>query len=202
MVFSFECGENQESAIRVGHTRVTNVKAWEKTMAYVGKVLLPGETVIMRARLHWIIYLTAFLLFLGGSALVAVYLRYFPDAWPLLVGSGVIYGIAVAAFVRAWFIRWITEFAVTNLRVIYKKGFIWRRTVEMNMDMVVSVLVDQSVAGRILGYGTLHVLGAGQGIEHLHDIASPLKIRTAIIANEHGAAARLHLGTVPLRRAG
>jgi uncharacterized membrane protein YdbT with pleckstrin-like domain len=170
-------------------------------MAYVGKVLLPRETVIMTARLHWIIYLTSFLLFLAASMLFAAYVRYFPDWWPLLVGSRVLYGVAIATFARSWFIRWITEFAVTNLRVVYKKGFISRRTIEMNMDKVESVRVDQSVAGRLLGYGTLHVLGTGQGIEHLRDIASPLNIRTAIIANEGGAAARLHLGELPLLQA-
>jgi uncharacterized membrane protein YdbT with pleckstrin-like domain len=114
----------------------------------------------------------------------------------------ILYGLAAGAFARSWFIQWCTEIAVTNLRVIYKAGFVRRRTVEMNMDMVVSVRVDQTVLGRIFGYGTLHVLGAGQGIEHLHDIASPLKIRTAIIANEHGAAARLHLRTPALQDVG
>lgn len=171
-------------------------------MAYVRQVLLPGETVIITARLHWIIYLPSFMLFLGGSVLVAVYWWYFPEGWPLLAVGLVIYGIGIMSFVHWWFVRWITEFAVTNLRVIYKKGFIYRQTVEMNMDKVESVRVDQSVAGRILGYGTLHVLGTGQGIEHLHNIASPLEIRTAIISNEGQAAARLHSGALSGHQAG
>jgi uncharacterized membrane protein YdbT with pleckstrin-like domain len=50
----------------------------------------------------------------------------------------------------AWFVRWITELAVTNLRVVYKRGFITRHTAEMNMDKVESVDVDQSILGRIL----------------------------------------------------
>jgi hypothetical protein len=36
--------------------------------------------------------------------------------------------------------------------------------------------------GRLLGYGTIHVLGTGQGIEHLHRIAHPIELRNAIIA--------------------
>jgi hypothetical protein len=99
-------------------------------------------------------------------------------------------------------IKWCTEIAVTNLRVIYKTGFVWRRTVEMNMDMVVSVRVDQTVLGRCSANGTLHVLGAGQGIEHLHNVAQPLKVRTAIISNKSGAAERLHLGNLPLVESG
>ena len=61
------------------------------------------------------------------------------------------------------FRRWTTELSVTNHRVIYKRGFIRRHTVEMNMDKVETVNVDQSILGRIAGYGTIHVLGTGQG---------------------------------------
>ena len=50
------------------------------------------------------------------------------------------------------------------------------------MDKVASVEVDQSVLGRMLDYGTLHVMGTGLGIEHLHYIAPPLALRNAITA--------------------
>jgi uncharacterized membrane protein YdbT with pleckstrin-like domain len=52
----------------------------------------------------------------------------------------------------------------------------------MNMDKVESVDVDQSLLGRLFDYGTIHVLGTGQGIEHLRRIAEPLALRNAIIA--------------------
>src|SRR4051812_14082882 len=93
-------------------------------------------------------------------------------------------GLAVAAILllHAAFRRSITELSVTNHRVIYKSGFIRRHTVEMNMDKVETVNVDQSILGRILGYGTIHVLGTGQGIEGLSHIASPLALRNAITA--------------------
>ena len=67
----------------------------------------------------------------------------------------------VMSFVHAWFMRWITEIAVTDRRIIYKRGFINRHTEEMNMDKVASVDVDQSILGRMLDYGTVHVLGTG-----------------------------------------
>jgi uncharacterized membrane protein YdbT with pleckstrin-like domain len=62
---------------------------------------------------------------------------------------------------------WITEIAVTDRRIIYKRGFINRHTEEMNMDKVASVDVDQSILGRILDYGTVHVAKgpAGQAVE-------------------------------------
>lgn len=151
-------------------------------MSYAKSVLQPGEHIVMMGRLHWIAYWPAIFFLVGGTALVL---------WEEMSGmSDVVVAITsvtfgaffVVAFVHAWFMRWITEFAVTNKRVIYKRGFIYRQTAEMNMDKVESVDVGQSILGRLLDYGTIHVNGTGQGIEHLHRIASPIALRNAIIA--------------------
>ena len=163
-------------------------------MSYVNSVLQPGERVVMRGHLHWIVYWQAILFFILGIVLVA---------WESSAGMGeglisftaIAFGVLfVGAFLYGWFIRWITEIAVTDRRVIYKRGFINRHTEEMNMDKVASVDVDQSILGRMLDYGTVHVLGTGgaqqsdpsvdrpRGIEHLHRIASPLQLRNAITA--------------------
>jgi len=162
-------------------------------MSYVNSVLQPGERVIVRGHLHWIVYWQATLLAAMGIVLVA---------WEsssnmnqgLISFTAIAFGVLfVLAFLYAWFIRWITEIAVTDRRIIYKRGFITRHTAEMNMDKVASVDVDQSILGRILDYGSIHVLGTGgsaaadrservPGIEHLHRIAQPLALRNAIVA--------------------
>jgi len=90
--------------------------------------------------------------------------------------------LALLAFLQASFRRSITELAVTDHRVIYKRGFLRRHTVEMNMDKVETVDVDQSVLGRLLGFGSIRVLGTGQDIENLDRVAAPLQLRNAITA--------------------
>ncbi len=162
-------------------------------MSYVNSVLQPGERILLVGRLHWIVYWVAILTLVIGVGLTA---------WEAAVGmdgvmisaTAIVFGVLfLVSFVHAWFIRWITEIAVTDRRIIYKRGFINRHTEEMNMDKVASVDVDQSILGRMLDYGTVHVfgIGAGQttdgnnrvrGIEHLHRIASPLALRNAITA--------------------
>ena len=155
-------------------------------MSYVDSVLQPGERIVMRGHLHWIVYWYAILFFV---------LMVLSAAWGVIgMMAAVAFGVLfVLSFAHAWFIRWITEIAVTDRRIIYKRGFINRHTEEMNMDKVASVDVDQSILGRILDYGTLHVIGTGgaqaadsdnrpRGIEHLHRIASPLALRSAITA--------------------
>jgi uncharacterized membrane protein YdbT with pleckstrin-like domain len=69
------------------------------------------------------------------------------------------------------------EFAITNKRVIVKEGLISRRSLEMGIPKVESVAVDQSIMGRILGYGTLHIRGTGGTNEHFHRIANPMAFR-------------------------
>jgi uncharacterized membrane protein YdbT with pleckstrin-like domain len=151
-------------------------------MSYVKSALQPDEQIVMIGKLHWIIYGRAIFFFVLGVVLLWLEHTLFNNEL-LIQATAALFGVLfLVSFVHAWFIRWITEFAVTDRRVIYKRGFITRHTAEMNMEKVESVDVDQSVLGRILGYGTLHVLGTGQGIEHLHRIAHPIELRNAIIA--------------------
>jgi uncharacterized membrane protein YdbT with pleckstrin-like domain len=155
-------------------------------MSYVAKVLQPGETVTAVGRLHWIVYRKAIAALVLALVLFAV-AKTTPGLTRNTAGTINIIGLVVVFFavwlaLNAWFDRWITEIAVTSRRVIYKRGFIKRYTAEMNMDKVESVVVTQSILGRVLGYGTIHVRGTGEGIEHLHDIRAPLALRNCIIA--------------------
>jgi uncharacterized membrane protein YdbT with pleckstrin-like domain len=157
---------------------------WEHRMSYVEKVLQPGEELRYQAAVHWITYAhgVAWLLAAGIVRMLT------PVAWRggfvmdavtiLLVGSGLFW------LARAWFNWWITEIAVTNRRVIYKRGFISRTTAEMHMDKIASVKVDQSILGRILDYGKVTIVGTGSGEESLgtidEPIATPLELRNHI----------------------
>jgi uncharacterized membrane protein YdbT with pleckstrin-like domain len=71
---------------------------------------------------------------------------------------------------------------VTDRRVIFKRGLLSRHTVEMNVGKIETVDVEQGLAGRIWGYGTLLIRGTGAGFEPLVGVGSPLRIRNAIVA--------------------
>jgi len=157
-------------------------------MSYVERVMQPGETLLCRSRLHWLIYLPVlpFLaIFLLGAALHLGMQSNSADGasaiLPLLlivVGAA---GAIVTGF-RAWLRRATTELAVTDRRVIFKRGLVRRHTVEMNMDKVESVDVDQSVLGRIFNYGDVTVRGTGASIEPLRLIDDPLAFRSCVTA--------------------
>jgi uncharacterized membrane protein YdbT with pleckstrin-like domain len=152
---------------------------------YIDENLQPGEKVLYSTNAHWIFFLPAVLLWIlvavflvlsgmvpVGSALVLV-------CWAL---ATIVALIALYKTVTAWFHRWTTETDVTNLRVVHKTGFINRQTFEMSLDKIESVDVDQSIPGRVFGYGNVTITGVGKSEEKLKMVASPLAFRNAITA--------------------
>src|SRR5262245_4448149 len=90
-------------------------------MSYVQHVLQPGEQVRRVSSIHWIVYWRG--VAVGLLAALAYWFsgtRMLPEVWRYAA-----YALALAALVlliHQWFQCWATEIAVTNRRIIYKKG--------------------------------------------------------------------------------
>ncbi|SRR5579863_642718 len=152
-------------------------------MSYVKHILQPGENVLVDGRLHWIIYVPAIFWFIltAVAAYAAYYFRDTNLRWFAGVAvTALLLAVALVSLVRAWWHAFTVEIAVTNHRVIYNRGFINRHTDEMNIDKIESVIVDQSILGRILDYGTISIRGTGASIEQLKLIAHAIELRNAI----------------------
>ena len=152
-------------------------------MSYVQRVLQPGEQVRHTSSIHWIVYWPGVAVAL--VAVVAYWLGETRFLWRYAAYALAL--IAVVFLIQEWLRWWVTEIAVTDRRVIYKKGLIRRQTYEMNMDKVESVKIDQSILGRMLDYGDVTILGTGEGFETLRTIASPIDIRNSITGTTHKA---------------
>lgn len=158
-------------------------------MSYVEKNLVPGETVIYETRLHWIVMLGHLIV---GSLLLAlpgVILLFYALTQKgiestnlhLMEGGGaalIVCGIVVilVGMVR----RNATEMAVTNRRVVIKKGLASRTTIELMLSKVESIEVNETAFGRMLGYGTIVVIGTGGTPEPFQKIAHPLEFRSQV----------------------
>ena len=151
-------------------------------MSYVDHVLQPGEILRYRGTVHWIAYFPALAFAAIGAAGVGLALASPDHRLPGLAAAGIGLGFAIVAFVPAWFRRFTTEIAVTDRRVIFKRGLLRRRSIEMHMDKVESVDINQGLLGRILDYGDVTVHGTGADQEPLHRVQSPLTFRNAITA--------------------
>jgi len=152
-------------------------------MNYVSRVLQPGETVIHQTRMHSIIFLSAALWF---AAAIILFIAALTQNGDVRIGGKALAVFclifAVASAIPALIRRTTTELAVTDRRVIYKSGVFARHTLEMNRSKVESVDVDQSVLGRIFGFGTIIVRGTGGSLEPIRMISDPLTFRSHITA--------------------
>jgi len=150
-------------------------------MSYVDRVLEPGESVLYSTRLHWRSHLPA-VFFLAIAIGCAVASAEVENSLPILAAAAVFLVLAAASWIPAAIRRSSSEFVVTDRRVILKRGLFGRHTIEMNRTKIESVDVDQSLMGRIMGYGTVVVRGSGGGLEPIRNIAHPMRFRTHITA--------------------
>jgi membrane protein YdbS with pleckstrin-like domain len=150
-------------------------------MSYLSRVLQPGEQVVYTTRLHWLVYFRAIVLL--AVAIVALGAGGVTEgrlSAALKILAALVALLALSSGFGAFMRRLTTELAITDHRVIYKRGFFSRHTIEINRSKVESVDVDQSILGRIFGYGTVIVRGTGGSLEPLHDIGDPIAFRTHI----------------------
>ncbi len=147
-------------------------------MSYVEKHLIPGESVQYQTKLHWIVMLghiaiAAFLELLGMAFLIArSNVMYLVALFCLMLGA-VIFCVGLLQ-------RNATEMAVTNKRVIAKRGLVDRRTIEILLSRIESVAVEEPAFGRLLGYGTVIVRGTGGTPEMFEKIYRPLELREQV----------------------
>ena len=73
-----------------------------------------------------------------------------------------------------------TERAVTNIRIIQKKGIISRVTEEIKFDSIETVTVHQTVFERLLDTGTVCVTGRGGISINLDNLDNPLTVKNEI----------------------
>lgn len=91
-------------------------------------------------------------------------------------------------FTHMMIIKATTEIAVTNERLIYKRGLVARDVVELSIDRIEGVTVKQGVFGRLFGYGRISARGMGVGEVVLPRIEKPIILKRAIdeSQNMHG----------------
>ena len=73
-----------------------------------------------------------------------------------------------------------TEMGITSKRIIYKTGIIGRKTNEIQVSKIETVEMNQSILGRIFGYGNVKVTGTGVSDVTLVFVTDPLKVKNQI----------------------
>jgi uncharacterized membrane protein YdbT with pleckstrin-like domain len=151
-------------------------------MRYYQQVLRDIETLAYACRMHWIVFARALCLLALALLLLLVSLALTGLAdQAALYAALVCLVLAAVSALSAWILWVSTEIAVTDRRVIYKRGLISRRTIEMNVSKIETVDVIQGPLGRLLGYGEVIIRGTGGTFEPLRAVAGPIPLRNAIL---------------------
>jgi len=157
-------------------------------MSYLEASLVPGETVVYQTRLHWLVMLRhillGLLLFAGAGALLSYFSNHpglsNTNAHLTEGGAAALLVCGIAAIIAGMVRRNATEMAVTTRRVVVKQGLVSRKTIEMLLNKIETIEVSEPMVGRMLGYGSITIVGTGGTSEPFHKIAHPLQFRGAV----------------------
>ncbi|MCI5046807.1 MAG: PH domain-containing protein [Aquisalinus sp.] len=153
-------------------------------MSYVEQTLAGDEEIIMRARFNWTYSFWHVFFFILSFAPVAVFAwgqfglgRSFED---LALGYYVsLFAIFLGCLILLLHMihLWTTEIAITTYRFIFKTGLISRDTKEVSLGNIEEINLQQSIWGRIFGYGSMTLRGTGVGVIELPNIDNPINVR-------------------------
>jgi uncharacterized membrane protein YdbT with pleckstrin-like domain len=142
---------------------------------YVEGTLTSGERILLDTRISLRPYIFRFLL--GSIFLIAGLISM---AIPGTSSASIVFPILIAALlILPPVLRYLTnELALTNKRVVARFGIFSISTLEMRLEKIESVSVNQSLFGRIFGYGSIVVRGTGGSHDVLPNIPNPINFRT------------------------
>jgi uncharacterized membrane protein YdbT with pleckstrin-like domain len=156
--------------------------------SYVNEIVSGNEKVLYVGHVSLLAFLSSFLV-AAVLVLLAVGAAVSSQPWGSVVAVAAL-ALALVVIAAALIKRSSTELAVTNRRVIAKFGLISRRTIELNLSKLESIRVDQTVAGRILNYGSIVLAGTGATLEPIPFIAAPIAFRQAVQSASDDVQAR------------
>ncbi len=165
--------------------------------SYIDQSLGDGETIIARARFHWLYSLCAW----GSLVLpLLVELLLYIEAVQqppvdssnpyflgmILVGLWVLWGLFTC--IKMLVIKSTTEIGVTSHRFVEKRGVFSMHTSEIALHNIEGVKVNQSFIARLFGFGTVKIEGTGVDSTTTPQITDPVGFVRAIqTAKEHAA---------------
>jgi membrane protein YdbS with pleckstrin-like domain len=144
--------------------------------------LQPGETVALIVRKHWLV-LTKPALFL------AAVLLYLPVRHVRILGFESLlnyllpYAAALsgALFLYRYLDRRVNIWAVTNERLIDEWGILTHKSKENPLDKINDIVVEQTILGRLFGYGGISVQTAAKAGETIIDfVERPEQLKQTI----------------------
>jgi uncharacterized membrane protein YdbT with pleckstrin-like domain len=140
-------------------------------MGYVERLLADGERIVTKRRQHWLAPLlegtSPLALLVVGLLLGFGALQFKPSLGAALYQILSLVSLAFVAIGLLWFgyriVAWQSEnYLVTTRRVIKVEGIVNKRAADSSLEKINDAVLEESVLGRMLGFGDLTILTAAE----------------------------------------
>jgi len=147
-------------------------------MKYVDQSLGENEVLVYETHFHPIYYAAAwvFSIFFVVLAIWSAAYTEGPADWALLSLCAAALAVVVVLMIPIW----TTGIAVTNHRLVVKRGLVRRSVVEIQLRSVEQVTFHQGLLGKLLGFGRVTIHGTGVDDLELPYIGRPTDLVKAL----------------------
>lgn len=135
----------------------------------------------------------------GVAILIVALIMMFQPGLRVIGWIAVVVAVVPAVEVVRIFFDWLNErYIITNRRVMEVKGIINKNVSDSALEKVNDVKMQQSMVGRVLGYGTVQIItGSDIGVNSFHRISNPVRFKREML----NAKERLHESVSPAHAA-
>ena len=154
-------------------------------MGYLQETLLTSEKVVYKERQHWVVFVPGLFWLLVALlfAFRVVNLAFLSAFIGLPVGFYINIIVIIYAIYQlgvGYISYTYSEYAITDRRVLMSTGWFYRRSLELFMDKIEAVSMRQTLISRVLGYGTIIIIGTGGSRDAFIYINQPMKFRRKV----------------------
>lgn len=159
---------------------------------YADRMLADGERPVLRTRQHWIAPIvegrTAWAILLASLVLIVLNTNLPDNLARTVIGY---FAVILLVLALAWLVfvfgNWYAEdYMVTNRRVLKVEGILRKRSADSSLEKINDAVLEQSVLGRIMGYGDLEILTAAEtSVDHYTYLAGAQQFKRTMLDEKH-----------------
>jgi hypothetical protein len=162
---------------------------------YADRLLADGERIALRGRQHPLATIIegrmAWLIFIASLILVVLVTQLSPTTSDVVrqAFSWVALGLLVVSLI--WlayiYIQWYAQdYLVTNRRVLKVEGILSKRSADSSLEKINDAVLQQSLLGRMLGYGDLDILTANeQSVDRYRMLSQAQTFKRTMLEEKH-----------------
>jgi hypothetical protein len=162
---------------------------------YADRLLADGERVALRGRQHFLATLVegrlAWAIFIAALVLVLLVTQLTPDTNDIVRQVFSWLGLALLVIGLAWLIQiylswYAQDYVITNRRVMKVEGILKKRSADSSLEKINDAVLEQSVFGRMLGYGDLDILTANeQSVDRYRMLSEAQTFKRTMLEEKH-----------------